>query len=111
MPDRPPVYRSRPLNKPGVYTLNTGNAKPIAVNVPAAEEADVRTIGNEEVRKAWAGLIALQGDALPAENSLIRDGSDWAGHILLGVLVLLGLECFMAMAFGHYRPASAVVRA
>ncbi len=40
------AYVSKPLAKPGIYSLSTGtdNYK-IAVNVPAAEEADVRTIG------------------------------------------------------------------
>ena len=88
MPDRPPVYRSRPLTKPGVYTLNTGGGTvPIAVNVPAADEADVRTSATKRSARRWAASrSSLQGDAIPSRAALDSDGSDWAGHVLLVVL-------------------------
>jgi hypothetical protein len=107
--DRPTVYRSRPLIKPGQYSLNLGNGTvPIVVNVPA-EEADVRTIGNDQIRKALGDIdVALQGDEVPSEAALDQEGHDWAAPVLVAVLCLLGVECFMAMAFGHYRRSEVV---
>ncbi|MGC4032739.1 MAG: BatA domain-containing protein [Tepidisphaeraceae bacterium] len=44
------VYQSRPIDKPGVYTLNTGQATlPISVNVPS-DEADLRPVGQDSIR-------------------------------------------------------------
>lgn len=108
-PDRPTVYRSRPLTKPGVYTLNLGNATvPVAVNVPA-DEADVRTVGNEQVRRSLGDIdVALHGDAVPTDAALSRDANDWAGSVLVAMLALLAVESLMAMRFGHYRRAEAV---
>ena len=46
------AYMSKPLARPGIYSLSTGTEDyKIAVNVPAAEEADVRTIDDAEVKK------------------------------------------------------------
>jgi hypothetical protein len=104
--DRPLVYRSRPLTKPGVYSLSlgTGGTVPIAVNVPARDEADIRTLGNEEIRKSLGDIpMTLAGDEIPSEASLAGTGNDLGGPILLIVLVLLAVEGAMAMAFGHYR--------
>jgi hypothetical protein len=103
--DRPLVYRSRPLSKPGIYTLNLGTGTvPIAVNVPARDEADIRTLGNEEVRKSLGDIqMTLAGDEIPSEASLASNGNDWGGPILLAVLAMLAVEGFMAMSFGHYR--------
>ncbi|MDB5296635.1 MAG: hypothetical protein JWO31_2618 [Phycisphaerales bacterium] len=107
----PVSYRSRPLAKPGVYQLKLGPAVtvPVAVNV-AADEADVRTIGNDAVRKALGDVqMTLLGDAIPPASALAdQDGRDWAGPLLLGLLALLGIECVMAMRFGHYRRVQAV---
>ena len=101
---KPAVYRSGPLSKPGLYKLNLGTqALRVAVNTPA-EEADVRTIGNEQVRKALGDIdMTLAGDDVPSESALDVDRLDWAGWVLLAVLLLLGVECYMAMRFGHYR--------
>jgi hypothetical protein len=103
--DRPLVYRSRPLSKPGVYSLNLGTGTvPVAVNVPARDEADIRTLGNEEVRKSLGDIqMTLANDEIPSEASLSRTGNDWGGPILLAVLAMLAVEGFMAMSFGHYR--------
>jgi hypothetical protein len=103
--DRPLVYRSRPLGRPGVYSLNLGTGTvPIAVNVPAGDEADIRTLGNQEVRGALGDIaMTLAGDEIPSEASLSRNGNDWGGPILLAVLGMLAVEGFMAMSFGHYR--------
>ncbi len=104
--DRPLVYRSRPLSRPGIYSLNLGTAGtvPVAVNVPARDEADIRTLGNEEIRKSLGDIpMTLAGDEIPSEASLASRGSDLGGPILLVVLILLVVEGFLAMTFGHYR--------
>lgn len=106
----PVSYRSRPLVRPGVYQLKLApNLQvPVAVNV-AADEADVRTIGNDSVRRALGDIqMTVLGDELPVEAVMAaKDGNDWAGSLLLALLVLLGVECVMAMRFGHYRRAEA----
>ncbi len=98
------IYRSRPITKPGLYSLDLGSGTvPIAVNVPA-EEADVRTIGNDEVHKALGDIdMALEGDDIPSDVAADREGSDWAGPALIALFILVGVECFLAMRFGHYR--------
>jgi hypothetical protein len=103
-PDGRQVYRSRPLAKPGVYTLATGNRVfPVAVNIPPAE-ADVRTIGNEGVKKALGNIeMTFRGDQLPTESVSSESGNDLSWVVMVAVFVLLLLECWMAMRFGHYR--------
>jgi hypothetical protein len=105
------VYRSRPLTKPGVYSLELrpNVTVPVAVNV-AADDADVRTVGNEGVRQALGGIAMTGlGDELPIEAIVAaKDGYDWAGQILLILLALLGVECVMAMWFGRTRSTGAV---
>ena len=99
------IYRSQPLEKPGVYTLKTGSATiPIAVNVPADEEADIRTLDNSAIQKSLGGIpMELEGDQLPAEAIQQASGNDWSWALMLAVLLLTGLECLLAMRFGHYR--------
>src|SRR5581483_9726373 len=47
----PATYHSRPLARPGLYTLETGGRSiPIAVNVPG-DEADVRSVDPSFIRK------------------------------------------------------------
>lgn len=104
-------YISRPLARPGVYKLKLSDklTVPIAVNV-ASDEADVRTIGNESVRKALGDIpMTLINDELPIEAVVAaKDGDDWTGILLMALLVFLGIECVMAMRFGHYRRTEAV---
>lgn len=97
-------YRSRPLARPGVYTLSTGTAKlPIAVNVPA-DEADIRTIDNAAIRKVLGDIeIDFATDQLPATTELAQAGNDFGWTFMLIVLGLVAFECFLAMRFGHYR--------
>ncbi|HSU66066.1 MAG TPA: BatA domain-containing protein [Tepidisphaeraceae bacterium] len=101
------VYRSTPLNAPGVYSLSLGTATiPIAVNIPASE-ADVRTINDQQVRHALGDIdMTLEGDQPPSEAAVAQAGRDWGWHIMVVVLALLGLEAFMAMRFGHWRPTA-----
>jgi hypothetical protein len=98
-------YRSGPLARPGIYHLNTGTATlPIAVNVPA-DEADVRTITNEAIKKDLGGVdIDLEGDMVPAAAlEANKTGNDFGWPLMLAGLLFVACECFMAMRFGHYR--------
>jgi Mg-chelatase subunit ChlD len=99
-----PVYKSRPLTKPGVYTLSTGTRTlPVSVNVPS-DEADVRTLDNAAIKKALGDIdVALEGDQLPPEPVTADSGNDYGWSVMALVLALVGVECFMAMRFGHYR--------
>lgn len=103
------VYRSKPLDKPGIYQLNVGTmVVPIAVNVPA-DEADIRPAASEAIKKAL-GNIDLQtyGDVVPDEALSRDDVNDLGWSVMLIVLALVGLECFLAMLFGHYRRSTVV---
>jgi len=97
-------YRSRAIDKPGLYQLNTGmTVLPIAVNVPA-DEADVRVLPVEAVRKALGDIdLAVFGDSLSEAEMARDDGSDLGWSIMAVVLALAAVECFMAMKFGHQR--------
>lgn len=98
------VYQSHPLDKPGLYLLTAGTRSfPIAVNVPA-DESDIRTIPDAGVKKALADIdLALMGDTLPADVLSQTQSSDLGWSVMCIVLALAGLECLMAMKFGHYR--------
>lgn len=98
------VYQSKPLGKPGIYSLSTGaeNFK-IAVN-PASDEADVRTIDDAAVKKALGDInLKLEGDSVPSAALTDNQGKDMGWAIMAIVLGLLAAECFMAMRFGHHR--------
>jgi hypothetical protein len=99
------AYVSQPLTKPGVYSLLTGTESlKIAVNVPADQEADIRTIGDAEIQKALGGIeMGLQGDSVPAPVTQEEKGKDLGWAVMLSVFVLLATECVMAMRFGHHR--------
>jgi hypothetical protein len=98
------VYRSRPLARPGVYTLSTGAGNlPVAVNVPS-DEADVRTIPQEAIRSALGGIeLTMRGAEVPATAIAAETGNDLSWAFMLAVFALLAAECFMAMRFGHHR--------
>jgi hypothetical protein len=100
----PALYRSRPLTRPGLYTLTTGQRKiPIAVNVPD-DEADIRTIDDAALTRAMGDApMEFEGDQLPSLASSNDAGNDYGWSIMLIVLMLVGFECFLAMRFGHYR--------
>jgi hypothetical protein len=99
------AYASKPLAQPGIYSLSTGSDNyKIAVNVPAAQEADVRTIGDSEVKKALGDInMEMLGDSVPAPVAREDQGKDLGWSVMLAVFVLLALECVMAMQFGHHR--------
>ncbi len=97
-------YETPPLATPGIYTLKTGtDSWPIAVNVPA-DEADVRTIDPSAMAAALGDIpITMGGDQLPAPAESPTAASDLGWSVMGFVLVFVGLECFLAMRFGHYR--------
>jgi hypothetical protein len=111
------VYRSDPLRRPGVYSLQIGTKRvPVAVNLPD-DEADVRTLPDAAIKESLGGIdLALLGPELPPDAALNDTGNDLSWAFMLAVLGLLGVECVMAMRFGHYRrttqvPAEAAVGA
>lgn len=108
-PEGETTYRTDPLTRPGVYTLHLGGrAMPVAVNVPE-DEADVRTLGESALREALGGINAtFRGPDLPVETATADTANDWGWPLMLLVLGLLGVECFMAMRFGHYRRSEVV---
>ena len=109
VPGKAPAYPSAALTRAGLYDLDLGDRSVhVAVNPPAEEEADVRCVGNEEIRKALGGIrMTLWGDDIPGDQALASEGGDAVGWFMLITLVLLAVECFMAMRFGHYRRESA----
>ncbi|HWE04550.1 MAG TPA: BatA domain-containing protein [Tepidisphaeraceae bacterium] len=102
------IYRTQPINKPGVYMLSLGDRKiPIAVNVPAADEANVTTLTDDAVRHALGDIaMTMQSAEAPEEAIVGREGNDFSWWTMAAVLALVGFECFIAMKLGHYRQAS-----
>lgn len=98
------IYRSPPLTEPGLYRLATGaRVIPVVVNVPD-DEADITHLDENALKAALGGIeMDFAGDSVPQAAVAARTGNDYGWIILLSLLVLLGLECFMAMRFGHYR--------
>jgi hypothetical protein len=92
-----------------VYALQAGTRTfPVAVNVPPGE-ADVRTLPDEGIREALGGVeVATLGPELPPDAATSESGNDLSWAFMLLVLGLLGVECLMAMHFGHYRRAAPV---
>jgi hypothetical protein len=97
------LYKSRPLTRPGVYSLSTGARRlPVVVNVPS-DEADIRPMDNNAIREALGNIdLTLADDQLP-ELATQTAGNDFGWSFMLVVLGLVGLECFLAMTFGHYK--------
>jgi hypothetical protein len=98
------IYRSKALDRPGIYTLFTGNKTiPVAVNVPD-DEADIRPLDPAAIRKALGEIeISLQDDQLPPPEKSQLPGNDFGWSVMVLVLIFVGLECFLAMRFGHYK--------
>lgn len=102
------VYRSESLARPGIYRLSAGQSVwPVSVNLPA-DEADIRPIADEAIKTALGGIdIVTLGAELPSQAAAEDEGSDFGWTLMTIVLVLLGVECFMAMRFGHYKRGGA----
>ncbi|HSV15883.1 MAG TPA: BatA domain-containing protein [Tepidisphaeraceae bacterium] len=103
--DGSPSFRSPPLNAYGVYTLATANGNvPVAVNVPAADEADVQTIDDAAIKSALGGIDAVMADdQLPRQAESVTAGNDLGWNVMGVVMIFVALEAFLAMRFGHYR--------
>jgi hypothetical protein len=113
------AWHSRPLVQPGMYTLKTGTRSiPIAVNLPGespdpavASAVDVRTLPDAGVQKKLGGIeISFEGDGVPTMAQNRDTGRDFGWGFLLALLILCGVECFLAMHFGHYRKGSATAK-
>lgn len=95
----PSLYHTDFLTQPGMYTLTLGNRKlPIAVNVPAINQADVTTVDNETISQALGGVKIEERVNF---NNPDRDYYGWL--TLIVVLALAGFECLIAWKFGHNR--------
>jgi hypothetical protein len=107
-PDGTGIYRSEILARPGVYRLSAGSTVwPVSVNLPS-DEADIRPLGDEAIKTALGGIdVITLGAELPAQALAEEEGSDFGWTLMTIVLVLLGVECFMAMRFGHYKRGGA----
>jgi hypothetical protein len=103
------VYRSDPLRRPGVYSLQIATKRiPVAVNVPD-NEADVRTLPDAAIKESLGGIdLQLFGHELPPDALQADAGNDLSWTFMLAVLALLAVECVMAMRFGHYRRTTQV---
>ncbi len=98
------VYRSLPIQKPGIYSLSTGadNFK-IAANLPS-DEADVRQIDDAGLKAMLGDIdIRMEGDSLPPAAEQSQPEKDLGWSVMLAVLALAAGECVMAMRFGHHR--------
>lgn len=98
------IYASPPLLTPGLHRLSTGSVTiPVAVVLPE-DEADVTHLDETALKASFGDIeVELLGDNVPELAAAVRDGQDYGWSIMLALLALLGLECFMAMRFGHYR--------
>jgi hypothetical protein len=97
-------HSAKPMTRPGVYSLSIGNRTiPIAVNVPA-NEADVRVLPPESVKKALGDIdLGIEDDSVQLAGVKADSSNDWSWGFMAAVLALAALECFLAMRFGHYK--------
>lgn len=97
-------HSARPLSLPGLYALNTGNHTiPIAVNVPP-NEADVRVISHDAIKKAFGDIdLTMEDDTASIGGLKSESGNDLSWACMAIVLVMAGMECFFAMRFGHFK--------
>jgi hypothetical protein len=99
-------FRSPPLAVPGPYHLLIGGGAtiPVAVDVPAGA-GDVRTVDDAAIRAALGGAdVTFAGDGPPpAESTANAAALDQGWNVMLIVFVMVALEAFLAMRFGHHR--------
>jgi len=100
-------YVSPPLVKPGLYALKMNDRTvPIAVNVDAAAVSDLRPLDDSQLLSAMGNAsVRLSKDQLPGPEDADQAelGRSWQRGLMVALLVAVGLECFLAMRFGHYR--------
>lgn len=97
-------HSAKPMTKPGVYLLNMGKRTvPVVVNVPPSE-ADIRVIPTDAVKKAMGDVdLAVEDDSVSVAGLKADTSNDWSWIAMFAVLLLAGIECFLAMRFGHYK--------
>lgn len=99
------MWVSPPLEQAGVYELSgMERTWPVAVNLPA-HESDLRPLDQAAVTAALGGIeLQWLGDELPLEAAGdAEQRADFGWSLLLAVLLLAGVECFMAMRLGRQR--------
>ncbi|MEM8873719.1 MAG: BatA domain-containing protein [Planctomycetota bacterium] len=94
------VWRSEPIERPGMLTLDVGTATyPIAANMPA-QESDIRRLDEAALRDALGGIELTFAD-VDSEVGLETTNNDFGWPLLLSVLGLVAAETWMALKFGH----------
>lgn len=120
------VWVSPPLTRPGVYRLGGIVAAgeggeigtlPVAVNVDAVAEADVRTLTREAIRSTlvpatvpagWSERVEVIGDEPPqATERPAGQNADFGWAVLLVLLLFVLFEGLLAWRFGHQRASAA----
>jgi hypothetical protein len=106
------LWHSAPLTRPGVYVLtglsaSTGQAPslPIAVNVDANAEADIRTLDAPAISRALGDIpLEIADDQLPPQQQSTAEANaaDYGWVLMLLLLAALTTESFLAMRFGHH---------
>jgi hypothetical protein len=75
----------------------------VVVNLPD-DEADITTLSNAAIKQALGDIdLALDGDQPPPVAASDLHGNNLGWSVMVLVLALAGLECVLAMRFGHYR--------
>ena len=63
-----------------------------------------RAVDSSLIRKALGDVdVDFQGDQLPPLTESDKAGNDFGWSVMSIVLMLVGMECFLAMKFGHYK--------
>jgi len=83
--------------------VSGGKRFPVAVNLPA-DESDIRALDTPALKSAIGDAdVDMLDDALPPPAVDASDQTDFGWTIMLAVLAIAGIECLLAMRFGHYR--------
>ncbi len=98
------AFISDPIRQPGIYQLDTGaNKRAIAVNV-SPDEADVRSLDASAIRSALGDAeMRILGDTIESPLLAQQEQRDYGRVILVVVLLVAGLESYLAMRFGYGR--------
>lgn len=97
-------YRSPPMTRPGAYQLSTGSRTLPVVVSASGEDSDIRVLDDRSLQLAMGGAdVQFEKDELPPVSSNQDSGNDFGWSVMIGVLILVCAECFLAMKFGHYR--------
>ncbi|HYE20455.1 MAG TPA: BatA domain-containing protein [Tepidisphaeraceae bacterium] len=105
------TYRSsKVLAKPGLYTLKTATGNrtfPVVVN-PPDNEADVRVIPAESIKKALGDIeLTFVEETVSLAGLKADTGNELSWTVMAIVFLLAGIECYLAMRFGHHKRGTA----